>query len=155
VPFGTDNQKIPLELRGLCRSRRKLIRDETAASNRIHAQVDRLFPGFLDSSKSGLTAFGPASLHLMSERFSAPEIARRSPASLTKTLRSQHVHYPEETATKLITLARSALSPTLPGSVPNNAVFRLQSNSIAVLKTPPSILRSKRPVSWRQRLTFS
>jgi len=99
------------ELRGLCRSRRKLIRDETAASNRIHAQVDRLFPGFLDSSKSGLTAFGPASLHLMSERFSAPEIARRSPASLTKTLRSQHVHYPEETATKLITLARSALSP--------------------------------------------
>jgi len=99
------------EMRDLTRARRKLVREQTATSNRIHAHVDRLFPGFLDSRKSGVTAFGPASLHLMGEKFSAPQIARRKPSSLANTLHSQRVHHPEETAAKLVALAKSALPP--------------------------------------------
>lgn len=103
--------KIYREIRDLCRTRRKLVREQTASSNRIHAHVDRLFPSFLDDSKSGITAFGPASLELMSKSFSAPQIARRKQAALVKTLRNLRVHYPEDTASQLITLARSALAP--------------------------------------------
>ena len=47
----------------------------------------------------------------MKERFSAPEIARRRSQALTKTLRLHHVHHPEETASKLIAIARDALAP--------------------------------------------
>ena len=103
--------KIYREIRDLTRMRRKLIREQTATSNRIHAHVDRLFPSFLDASKSGITAFGPASLSLMKERFSAPQMARRKPASLTQMLRKLRVHYPEDAAGKLIKLAEAAISP--------------------------------------------
>ncbi|MEM7601149.1 MAG: transposase [Verrucomicrobiota bacterium] len=108
---GKSDPDIYKEIRDLTRGRRKLVRDQTATSNRVHAHVDRLFPGFLDSKKSGLTAFGPASLHLMKENFSAPQIARRKPDSLARTLHKQRVHHPDEVAAKLIELARSALSP--------------------------------------------
>jgi len=106
-----DEPSIYADIRALTRTRRRLIREQTATSNIIHAHVDRLCPGFLDSSKSGITAFGPASLSLMEERFSAPQIARRKPAALTKTLRNLKVHHPEEAAGKLITLAEAALAP--------------------------------------------
>ncbi len=99
------------ELRDLNRTRRNLVRQKTATSNRIHALIDQLFPGFLDSSKSGLTPFTNASLHLMKDRFSAPEIARRRQTSLAKTLRNYLVQNPEETATQLIALAQKALPP--------------------------------------------
>ncbi len=98
-------------LREINRCRRNLVRQQTAASNRLHALADQLFPGFLCDSKSGLTAFGEASLELMSERFSAPEIARRRQSSLAALLRRNHAHQPEETAAKIIALAREALPP--------------------------------------------
>ena len=98
-------------LREITRCRRTLVRQQTAAANRIHALVDQLFPGFLNDSKSGLTPFSDASLELMKERFSAPEIARRKPAALAKLLRRHHVHHPDETAAKIIPLAREALPP--------------------------------------------
>jgi len=103
--------KIYREIRDLCRTRRKLVREKTASSNRIHAHVDRLFPGFLTDSKSGITAFGPASLELMSRNFSCIQIAKRKQSALSNTLRRLRVHYPEETAGKLITLARESLAP--------------------------------------------
>lgn len=108
---GKSEPDIYKDIRDLTRARRKLVRDQTAASNRVHAHVDRLFPGFLDSRRSGLTAFGPASLYLMKEKFSAPQIARRKPASLANTLHSLRAHHPDEVAAKLIELARSALPP--------------------------------------------
>ena len=98
-------------LRELARCRRSLVRQQTATANRIHALVDQLFPGFLDDSKTGLSAFCEASIELMKERFSAPEIAKRKPAALAKTLRRLLVHHPDEAAAKIITLARSALPP--------------------------------------------
>ena len=69
-------------LRVITRCRRTLVRQQTAPSNRIHALADQLFPGFLNSSQSALTPFADASLELMKERFSAPEIARRSRSAL-------------------------------------------------------------------------
>jgi len=47
----------------------------------------------------------------MRERFSTPEIARRKPVSLANTLRRHGVHHPDETAAKIILLARDALPP--------------------------------------------
>ena len=98
-------------LRELNRCRRGLVRQKTAASNRIHALADQLCPGFLNDSKSGLTAFSEASLALMQERFSTPEIARRRPPALANLLRRHRVHHADETAAKIITLAREALPP--------------------------------------------
>jgi transposase len=108
----TDCSKpVYRHLRELNRCRRGLVRQKTAASNRIHALADQLCPGFLNDSKSGLSAFSEASLDLMQERFSAPEIARRRPAALANLLRRHRIHHPDETATKIITLARDALPP--------------------------------------------
>lgn len=98
-------------LREITRCRRTLVRQQTAASNRIHALSDQLFPGFLNGSKSALTPFTDASLELMKDRFSAPEIARRKPAALANLLRRHRVHEPDETAAQIILLAREALPP--------------------------------------------
>lgn len=98
-------------LREITRHRRILVRQQTATANRIHALADQLFPGFLNDSKSGLTAFCDASLELMKERFSAPEIARRKPAALANLLRRHRIHHPDEAAAKIILLARDALPP--------------------------------------------
>ena len=98
-------------MRELSRARRGLVRQQTAAANRIHALADQLFPGFLNHSKSGITPFTEASLELMRERFSAPQIARRKPTALANFLRSHRNHHPDETAGKLIELARNALPP--------------------------------------------
>jgi len=98
-------------LREVTRCRRTLVRQQTAASNRIHALADQLFPGFLNSSKSALTPFTEASLELMKERFSAPEIARRKPSALANMLRRHSVRHPDETAARIILLAREALPP--------------------------------------------
>lgn len=100
-----------IQMRDLTRSRRSFVRQKTATSNRIHAIVDRLLPGFLDDSKSGIGPFSEASLALMKERFSAPEIARRRHSALSATLRRHRVRHPEESAGKLIALAREALPP--------------------------------------------
>lgn len=98
-------------LREITRQRRVFVRQQTATANRIHTLADQLFPGFLDESKSALSAFSDASLQLMKERFSAPQIARRKPAALAKFLRRNRVHHPDETAAKIIHLAREALPP--------------------------------------------
>ena len=112
-PTGLDSSANPAyqNLREINRTRRNLVRQKTATSNRIHALVDQLFPGFLDHSKSGITPFTKASLILMKERFSAPEIARRRTVAFAKTLRLHHIHHPEETAAKLIALAQEILPP--------------------------------------------
>ena len=98
-------------LREITRCRRNLVRQQTATANRIHALADELFPGFLNESKSGLTQFSDASLELMKERFSAPEVARRKPAALANLLRRHRIHQPDATATQIILLAREALPP--------------------------------------------
>ncbi len=99
------------EIRDLSRSRKRLVQNNTALSNQIHAYVDRLFPGFLDGSKSGVTPFTQASVELMKGRFSSIQIAKKKPQSFGKTLRRYGVHNADETAAKMIKLAQSALNP--------------------------------------------
>lgn len=114
-PVGSKEIKSPqdiyFQIREITRCRRGLVRQQTSASNRIHAIVDQLFPGFLEPSKSGLTPFCEASIALMTERFSAPEIARRRPRTLASFLARHGVRQPDEIAAKLIALASSALPP--------------------------------------------
>jgi transposase len=98
-------------LRIVTRDRDKLVRSATAVSNRIHTYVDRLFPSFLSADKSGLTPFCKASLDLMSERFSAAAIVRRSQASLGQWLARRDVAQPHAVAAQLKDLAKRALPP--------------------------------------------
>ena len=103
--------EIYRSIRELSRSRGRVVKITTATSNQIHTYVDRLFPGFLDSSKSGITPFSTASLELMKNEFSSRKIARKKPSTLARQLRNCRTQHPEETASKLIELAKSSLPP--------------------------------------------
>jgi transposase len=98
-------------LRIATRDRDKLVRMRTAVSNRIHSYVDRLFPGFLSVSKSGLEPFCKASLELMEDRFSPAQLSRRPRQTLAEWLGRRGVEQPQDTATQLKQLAKSALEP--------------------------------------------
>lgn len=147
-------------LRDLTRCRRTLVRQQTAASNRIHALAEELFPGFLNGSKSALTPFTEASLELMGDRFSAPQIARRKPAALANLLRRHRVHHPDETAAEIILLARQALPPaahrvaslqrTLAATVDLYACLRrnsleLRAEAALLLATTPYVMLTSIP----------
>ena len=98
-------------LRIATRDRDKLVRMRTAVSNRIHNYVDRLFPGFLSVSKSGLWPFSQASLDLMEDRFSPAQLSRRPRQALTEWLGRRGVTQPQETAKQLKELAKNVLEP--------------------------------------------
>ena len=88
-------------LRTLVRHRRRLVVMSTVVRNRIHQVVDRLFPGFLDEHKSGISPFTKSSLYLMENRFSAKQTRRRNRKNLIGTLRRLGTSKAEQTATKL------------------------------------------------------
>ncbi|MBU0485908.1 MAG: transposase [Proteobacteria bacterium] len=88
-------------LRTLVRHRRKLVVMTTEVRNRIHTAVDRLFPGFLSESNSGITPFSKSSLWLMENRFSAPQIRRRKRQTLVESLRRNGIPKPDQAAAKL------------------------------------------------------
>lgn len=100
---------IYLNLRTLVRHRRKLVVMTTEVRNRIHAIVDRLFPGFLDEKKSGITPFSKSSLYLMETRFSATQIRRRRRKPLVESLRRLGTPKPENAAAKLQVYAQQVL----------------------------------------------
>lgn len=88
-----------------------LVRTATATSNRIHSYVDRLFPGFLDAAKSGLTSFCQASLDLMLEGFSPGQMRRRPRRALAQWLGRRGVQDAQAVAGRLKDLAKAVLSP--------------------------------------------
>jgi transposase len=98
-------------LRIATRDRDKLVRSATAISNRVHTYVDRLFPGFLSETRSGLTPFCEASLDLMGERFSPAEMRRRPRSALGQWLARRGVSGPHAVAAQLKELAKGALPP--------------------------------------------
>ncbi|MBW2681843.1 MAG: transposase [Deltaproteobacteria bacterium] len=98
-------------LRTVVRHRQKLVKLTTEVRNRIHGVVDRLFPGFLDEEKSGISPFSKSSLWLMQARFSTPQIRRRKRSTLIKGLRKLGAKNPELTAAKLQQYAAQVLKP--------------------------------------------
>lgn len=106
-----DRAPAYANLRSALRQREELVRARTAASNRIHPYVDRLFPGFLDGTQSGIVPLSRASLDLMEERFSPAQISRRPLAALTRWLDERGVDQAQEKAAQLQKLARTALAP--------------------------------------------
>jgi transposase len=88
-------------LRTMVRHRRRLVGMSTAVGNRIHGVVDRLFPGFLDEKKSGISPFSKGSLWLMEHRFSAGQIRRRKRRVLIEGLRRCGTSEPEDAVTTL------------------------------------------------------
>ena len=97
-------------LRTLVRHRRKLVVMSTEVRNQIHTIVDRLFPGFLDSRKSGIVAFTKSSLYLMEDRFSSHQIRRRRQQKLIEILKRFSTQRPEVTAVKLQQYAAKVLN---------------------------------------------
>ncbi|GAH01720.1 unnamed protein product, partial [marine sediment metagenome] len=97
-------------LRTLVRHRRKLVVMSTEVRNQMHTIVDRLFPGFLDSRKSGIVAFTKSSLYLMEDRFSSQQIRRRRQQKLIEILKRFSTQRPEVTAVKLQQYAAKVLN---------------------------------------------
>lgn len=98
-------------LRTLVRHRRKLVTLSTEERNRMHCLVDRLFPGFLEERKSGLTPFHEPSLRVMESRFSAKQIKRRKQTTLADILARAGAQSPEQKAKQLLTYAATVLQP--------------------------------------------
>ena len=96
-------------LRTLARHRRKLVVMSTEVRNQMHTVVDRLFPGFLNETKSGILSFTNSSLYLMEKRFSAKQIRRRKREKLIEILRRHGTSKPERTAAKLQEYAKAVL----------------------------------------------
>lgn len=107
-------------LKAAARFRRGLVRSETALKNQIHRDVDILFPGFLQESRSGLVPFSAACLDLMERDFSCIKIKRMRLDTLAGRLHNRHVHHPQTTAAKLRALAAEALPPA-PALIPYTA----------------------------------
>ena len=97
-------------LRTSVRHRRKLVVMSTEEKNRMHAVVDRLFPGFLEEKKSGICPFSRASLYLMEDRFSPHQIRRRKQHKLIEILHRYGTKKPEDTAKKLQNYGNSVLN---------------------------------------------
>lgn len=100
-----------LNLRNLVRHRRKLVEIKTEVTNRIHTLVDRLFPGFLNEKKSGITPFSKSSLWLMENRFSTTQIIRRKRKTLISSLRRYGTQKPDLAAATLQEYATQVLNP--------------------------------------------
>ncbi len=103
--------EIHRQLRLLVRERHFLVESQTAARNRLHTHVDRLFPGFLSYKQSRIKPFGLACYWLLEHRFSAPQIARRDVQKLAEGLEKHRVSQPHETAAHLRQFAARALPP--------------------------------------------
>jgi transposase len=98
-------------LRTLVRHRRKIVALSTEERNRMHCLVDRLFPGFLEERKSGLTPFHEPSLRIMESRFSANQIKRRKQTTLVDILTRAGAQKPRQKAKQLQTYAGNVLQP--------------------------------------------
>ncbi len=98
-------------LRNLVRHRRKLVVMTTEVRNRIHTIVDRLLPGFLNESKSGIAPFSKSSLWLMGNRFSVLQIKRRKRKTLIEVLRRNGTPKPDQAASRLQEHAAQVLNP--------------------------------------------
>jgi len=97
-------------LRTLVRHRKKLVVMKTEVRNRVHAVVDRLFPGFLSEKKTSITPFSNSSLYLMENSFSAQQIRRRKHSTLVNILKRYGTAAPEGAAAKLRTYAAQVLT---------------------------------------------
>ena len=97
-------------LRTLVRHRKKLVVMKTEVRNRVHSVVDRLFPGFLNEKKSGITPFSNSSLYLMENSFSAQQIRRRKRSTLCNILKRYGTADPEATAAKVQTHGAQVLT---------------------------------------------
>jgi len=129
-------------LKRLRRQRGAILKAHAASAHRTYRIVDELFPGFLTYESSGITPFSRASLWLMEDRFSAAEVHARQAPTLIRKLREFSLGDPEGVATKLKTLAETALPPSeamipaLQRSLAEElAIYRLMSSTLRGLDT--------------------
>ncbi len=134
-------------LRTIVRHRRKFVTLSTEVKNRVHTVVDRLFPGFLDEKKSGITPFSKSSLYLMENGFSPRQIRRRKRSKLAEILHRYGTDKPEKAAAQVQDYsARVLIAPdeyigTLQVSLSHHVqLYRCLQNSIHQLEHEMAIV---------------
>jgi transposase len=113
APARRQEDRNHLALRELVRTRDALVEAQTALSNRLHALVKTLWPGFLDATSANpIRPFGPACLALMARSdFNVAAYAKMKPATLAARLQKLDVRDPAAKAAALIGRAQEALAP--------------------------------------------
>jgi transposase len=106
-----DQSPASHALKELSRTRAAFVGQLTECKLQIHHYVSRLLPGFLNPKRSGIAAFGSASLALMAESFSAPQVRHWRGARLIRFLERHGEPEPEKAAERLKGLAAQALDP--------------------------------------------
>ena len=90
------------------RDRDKVVRLRTLTSNRIYSYCDRLFPGFLDSEKTGLCPLGTASIDLMLRGLDPAQTTQWPLGAMSQWLKKRCVKDPAHAARELKKLAKKA-----------------------------------------------
>lgn len=88
-----------------------MLKTHASSAHRMHGLVDQLVPGFLNDKLTGITPFSRASLWLMEDRFSIPEIQARHRPAMVRKLREFSLQDPEGVVDKLKELTDTALPP--------------------------------------------
>ena len=139
-------------LRIVTRQRHAKVTMRTGTSNRIHALVDQLFPGFLDESKSGIPSLSPASLYLMEDRFSPRQIRRRRESALAERLCDLGLRKADERAAMLKQYAGSVLcsAEELTGALQSSlsaevSLYRAVNESIKKIEREIALLLATTP----------
>jgi transposase len=147
-------QEVHRPLCLLVRERQFLVQSLTAARNRLHTYVDRLFPGFLNYQKSRVKPHGAACYWLLNDCFSAPQVARRNLEKLIAGLEKNRMSNAQEIAKHLQDFARSVLPPD-PLLLPPSQraleslldVIKTLQQSIATVEAPIAELLSQSPAA--------
>jgi transposase len=99
------------QLRLLVRERDFMVKIATCFRNRLHPQVDRLFPGFLNEKLSGISPYGPACWWLLNHSFSADHLAHCNPEKLKIGLEQHGLADAATIAAELQAYAGTVLRP--------------------------------------------
>lgn len=139
------------ELKETVRTRSRLVRKQTRASNQLHTCADTYWPGLLHSKLSGLDPLGAPSLYVLAEH-SLDSIRRCRLPTLTRKLADAGARNAGKVAVQLQQLAAKALPPTAAQERARRleidflvAEYRLQDEQLAVCQRRIAALLRQTP----------
>ena len=109
------------------RERNRLVREKSKHDTIIHHQIDKLFPGFLTKSLSGIQPFSKACIELMQCKGFNPQVfINPNSKRVLKFIIKSGFNHPEKVQKNLSTLASKCLNlTTLQGDIVAKQVQRL------------------------------
>ena len=104
-----DISDIYAAIKNYSRNYSRYVKERTRCKNQITKLMDQIFPGFLSSSKSGLTPFSNCSLDFMLKGVCADTIKRTKMSTLVARIKRKKINKAEGVAEKLKELAKDTL----------------------------------------------